>query len=88
LDNVFPLNFLIKCSESCSLGEVVPSCSLGELNPFVPWEVAPLVNLVPFFPREIAPWGNLVSFSSREHGWGYHFVSSLGKVHLSSEHLA
>jgi hypothetical protein len=58
------------------------SCSkllLGELNPFVPWEVAPLVNLVPFFPREIAPLGNFSLFLPEGTWWGLPFCLLFGE---------
>lgn len=57
------------------------------------WELVPWGNLVIFCLKcfsliEIIPWRNLVPFSLMEHGWGYHFVSFIGKVLFSLGHLA
>jgi hypothetical protein len=52
---------------------------LGQPTPFF---------LKKFFHKIIIPWSNLVPFSLGELGWGYHFVSSLGKALFSLGHLA
>jgi hypothetical protein len=45
LDNICPLNFLVKHSKTCFPWEIVASCSL--------------VELILFSMRDIVPWGNL-----------------------------